>query len=237
MAGASELPADRASYLRFLPRADESLCNVDLLPGHPVRQESIARHLGTSRAVVREALRVLESEGVLHHRRNMGYEVARLTTDELNQTYLMRRLLESELIRNLSPIGPEIVKELEQLNRDMKVAADAADVVTLRRLNYSFHFLIFEQSGLDLVVEEVRRIWALSDAYRSGYLYDSTARQQVVAEHNHIIQAVAANDRAKLIRQLDSHRNGLTRRLATLLAGGDSSVGPGRRDRDPAPVR
>jgi DNA-binding GntR family transcriptional regulator len=214
----------------------EMLGTRDLLPGHPVRQESIARHLGTSRAVVREALRILESEGVLHYRRNLGYEVARLTTDELNQTYLMRRLLESELIRNLPPVGPELVKSLEELNRDMKVAADAGDVVALRRLNYSFHFLIFEQSGLDLVVEEVRRIWALSDAYRSGYLYDSTARQQVVVEHNHIIQTVAANDRTKLVRQMDAHRNGLTRRLATLLAGGDPKAGLGRRDRDPAPA-
>jgi DNA-binding GntR family transcriptional regulator len=214
----------------------EMLGTRDLLPGHPVRQESIARHLGTSRAVVREALRVLESEGVLHYHRNFGYEVARLTTDELNQTYLMRRLLEDELLRNLPTIGPEAVQSLEELNQGMKVAADDGDVVALRRLNYSFHFLIFELSGFDLVVEEVRRIWALSDAYRSGYLYDSAARQQVVVEHNQIIQTVAANDLAKLVRQMDAHRNGLTRRLATLLAGGEPRTGPGRRDRDPAPA-
>lgn len=111
----------------------EMLGTRDLLPGHPVRQESIARHLGKSRAVVREALRVLESEGVLHYTRNFGYEVARLTSDELDQTYLMRRLLESELIRNLPPLGPDVVQGLEKLNQDMKVAADDGDVVGLRR--------------------------------------------------------------------------------------------------------
>src|SRR5262245_20756014 len=155
----------------------------DLLPGHPVRQESVARHLGTSRAVVREALRVLESEGILQYRRNFGYEVKRLTIDELNQTYLMRRVLETELIRNMSPVGSPAVSRLRKLNREMWVAADAGDVATLRRLNQTFHFPIFELSGLDLIVEEVRRIWALSDAYRSGYLFDSTARAQLVHEH------------------------------------------------------
>jgi DNA-binding GntR family transcriptional regulator len=202
----------------------DMLGSGSLLPGHPVRQESVAQALGTSRAAVREALRVLESEGILQYRRNFGYEVKRLTTRELDQTYLMRRVLETELIRALPAVSTESLSTLKKLNKEMKIAAREDDVASLRKLNITFHFTIFELSGLELVVEEVRRIWALSDTYRSVYLYNSAARIQVVREHDAIIDTLAGGDIVSIMRLLDEHRDGLPRKLGSVLAASDSQA-------------
>jgi DNA-binding GntR family transcriptional regulator len=197
----------------------DMLTSMELLPGQPLRQEALAERLGVSRAPVREALGILQSEGVLDHERNVGYTVKRLTASELDQAYLMRRALESELIRLMPEPSDEHIAELTELNERMAEAARSGDVLALRRLNHEFHFSILGAPGLDLVVHELRRIWSMSEAYRSFYLFEQASRERVVREHAAIIEALRRHDLPELERLLDEHRAEVPAHLAATISG------------------
>ena len=63
-------------------------------PGEWIRQEEVAARLGASRLPVREALRMLEAEGLTEHEPNKGARVPRLSMHEVDVIYRMRERLE-----------------------------------------------------------------------------------------------------------------------------------------------
>ena len=71
----------------------------DIAPGAPVRQEDLAASLGVSRVPVREALRMLESEGHVTYIPHRGYRVTELDLDDLEEIYHLRALIEDDLAR------------------------------------------------------------------------------------------------------------------------------------------
>ncbi len=77
-----------AAYLR------EAILGGDLRPGDRIRQEEIAERLGASRLPVREALRMLEAEGLTEHEARKGARVPRLSPHEVDVVYRMRERLE-----------------------------------------------------------------------------------------------------------------------------------------------
>lgn len=209
--------SDAGAVARVVAQIHEMLASTELLPGQSVRQEALAERLGVSRAPVREALGILQNEGVLHHERNVGYTVKRLTAAELEQTYLIRRALETELIRALPEPDTALLDELTDLNDRMGSAGAANDILTLRRLNHEFHFAIFRAAGYELVVRELQRIWAMTDAYRSFYLYEPSARQRIVAEHAAMIDALRGYDLDLVVELMDRHRAEVPVQLAAII--------------------
>lgn len=180
----------------------------ELMPGQQVRQEQLAARLGVSRIPVREALKALESEGVLRHAPHVGYSVARLNADELRQAYLMRRALETEVLLLLPRLDGAALRELTDLNGGIAdEVSSAGDVARIAALNHEFHFRMFRHSGLHMVVDEIERIWGMTEAYRSVHLYDSGARRRIVREHRSMIAALRRRDLPGLVELMNIHRD------------------------------
>jgi DNA-binding GntR family transcriptional regulator len=209
--------SDAGSVRWAVSRIREMITVMELLPGQQIRQEEMASRLNVSRAPIREALGILQSEGVLVYQRNVGYSVKRLTVQDLEQAYLMRRVLEREVITALPDLTPAQLDELEDINTRIEQAGD--DVLAIQQLNNEFHFFIFRTSGLDLIVDELRRIWSLTEAYRSVYLYEAEARDRIVHEHAAIVDALRRGDRAAVIELSDQHRSRVPSRLAAVFPG------------------
>ncbi len=139
---------------------------------------------------------------------NVGYSVARLDQSELEQIYLMRSVLERETLRALPTIDAEAVDRIEELGEKVKAAAEVRDFLGMRLCNQDFHFAIFEQSGLDLVVQELRRLWTLAMPYHAVYLYEAEGRARVVREHDEMLDALRAHDNERLVELMEHHREG-----------------------------
>src|SRR6201997_2552635 len=115
----------------------------ELLPGEKLRQVELAERIGVSRSPLREALRTLESEGVVTYEINRGYVVAKLDDDDLGQIHRMRTLLEDELLRTVKRPDPAVLNDLKDLNEKMMVAIDERNIAEVLRYNREFHFTIF----------------------------------------------------------------------------------------------
>lgn len=177
----------------------------ELLPGQKITQGALADQLQVSRIPVREALATLQAEGVLVHKPNSGFTVARFSSEDLSEIYLMRRLLETELLKSID-LATVDIKRMQSLCDQMAAAGtpDAPD--TYQRLNTEFHFVLFDASPLELVRQELARLWYMSGFYRLFYLYQDAMFPQLQRDHQQIISAVKSRNLNRLIEIVDKHR-------------------------------
>jgi DNA-binding GntR family transcriptional regulator len=185
----------------------------------------MARVLSISRVPLREALRVLTTEGLLTHRPHQGYFVTRMSAEALTQIHSLLEFLETELIRTARwPTEAELA-QLRDINRKIGIAARDGDVSAVNRLNRDLHTRIFRLSPLDIYLIEAERFWTLSEPYR--LLHVATTDTTIATEqHEQLIDALAAHERALCLRVLAEHRRETqTAALATLL--GNSHVHQG----------
>jgi DNA-binding GntR family transcriptional regulator len=198
---------DEAStgVVRGLQQIRRMILDGELLPGQKVHQGELAARLNMSRIPVREALSTLNSEGVLVHRPNTGFTVARFSGEDLIEIYLMRRVLEAELIRSLD-LDQLNVDELIEIDDRLSSISPSEEPDEYLRTNREFHFYFFDRSPLKLVREEVARLWYKSTFYRSIYLSEVDASLHVHDDHRHMIDAVRDGDMEELIRVANAHR-------------------------------
>ncbi len=186
-----------------------------MLPGEQVRQEDLALQIGTSRGPIREALQMLAVEGILRYERNRGYFVTRFTSDEMEQLYLIRDLLESEILKRLPPPESETVERLRQINKEIRSAGDDLDRVI--QLNHEFHDIIFAASPLTLLRTELEHIGRMTMAYQSLSINALTDWDLLFDDHEQIIDAWQQGDYPRLVQVSRRHRQTSLKRLAPIL--------------------
>ena len=89
------VPAKIANELRSL------IARGTLAPGMRLGQTELAEQFNASRVPVREALKLLSSEGIIEHDPNRGFFVTRLSRDEAEQLFTLRHLVEDELLSTI----------------------------------------------------------------------------------------------------------------------------------------
>ena len=192
-----------------------------LLPGEKIRQVELADRIGVSRSPLREALRTLESEGVVAYEVNRGYVVAKLDDDDLAQIFRMRALLEDELLRTVKSPDAAVLSDLKDLNEKMMVAIDERNVTDVLRYNREFHFTIFDLSPLNQFRREVRRLWQMSEGYSAAWWWrQPEAKKRINVEHKAIISALRKFDLDRLVEICATHRIGGLERSVTGVPGG-----------------
>ena len=192
---------DRA--LNYLRRA---ILRGELLPGEQLRQERLAAELKISRVPLREALLVLANQGLLFHERHQGFVVAKRSRDELAQLHLLLRLLEDELLSTITWPNQHVIGRLRDLNDQMKQLVEADDWIDIVELNHEFHCVVWQQSSLNLIVDQVLRIWPLADAYVARGYGQRNNRRKACADHDGIIDALVARDLPRLLMASEEHR-------------------------------
>lgn len=211
--GATQLTLQAADQIRDL------IVRRILLPGEKIRQVELANRVGVSRSPLREALRTLESEGIVSYEVNRGYVVSRLDRHDMEQIYRMRALLEQELLRTIVRPDARMLRAIVKHNDEMVHAINAGNVSAMLEANRNFHFTIFELSPLDLFRREVRRLWQLSEGYRATYLWLPETRARIVSEHAAMIAVLREFDPDRLVELSAQHRSASEDVVVGLLGG------------------
>jgi DNA-binding GntR family transcriptional regulator len=137
------------------------------LPGERIRQEDVAARSGVSRIPVREALRMLDSEGLVTLVANSGAWVTRLTLSECVETYLIRERLEPLLLRTSLPnLAGASVDRLGQLVEEM---AAGAGLDAFMRADREFHLSSYAGAASTEMWQIIHRMWNTTQHYRREF--------------------------------------------------------------------
>jgi DNA-binding GntR family transcriptional regulator len=181
----------------------QAIIDGRLPPGRRLKEEVLARELGISRTPVREALLMLQAEGLVDAAPNRGAAVRAHSVEDLDDLYQLRALLEGYSTRRAaSRLPDEAIRTLhESCERFDALLDDGADMSELVKENLVFHQTILESSGSARLVAMVRQVIELPLVYRS-YVWYSPAQQRISAHYHHqITRALEARDaeRAELV--------------------------------------
>jgi DNA-binding GntR family transcriptional regulator len=188
-----------ASFLR------SAILAGDIAPGERIRQEDIAERLGASRLPVREALRMLEAEGLTEHERNKGARVPLLGARDVDLLYQMRERLEPLALAESMPRLSE--EQLDQLARIQHDIAQSPTVPEFMALDREFHLLTYSQCEMEPLSTMVLRLWNSTQHYRRTFMtiIGSGQRWIVNAEHDLLLDALRRGDKVDAGRCLESH--------------------------------
>jgi len=190
----------------------------DLKPGSVISLDEVAKTFGVSRVPVRDALRILEGEGLVVAQPHKGYQVARLDMSELEEITEIRQILETDaIIRAAEHLTDEKAAKMAGLLERMIELEDTGDMANWVGVHREFHFVIFDAADSTVLVHTLHTLWNASDLYRAEYLNSKEARRAASGQHGQLVEAVRARDLVQLISVMTSHRRSTVAALTEAL--------------------
>ena len=177
------------------------------LPGDRIVEAEVARSLNVSRIPVREALRLLESQGVVVSERYRGMRLMSVNIDRLEKSLKVRLALENlagaEVIERTRK-DPSVLAPLEDVLAQMHAAADAGDSFLVASLDTKFHHCLCQLSQNDILV----RSWEPLSRQLTIIFGLSTLKKgvkSIVEEHDDVIDAIRLGDVAAFEDLMEIH--------------------------------
>jgi DNA-binding GntR family transcriptional regulator len=188
----------------------------------PLVEEQIASMLEISRTPVREALAILEHEGLIGPRNGRGLYVSAMTRAEFVATFVANETVEPYLARQAALLAtPEQIAAARAVLAEAREAAQHGDSVRFLRASRDFHRLMGEAAGNAPLTQFVVRNEERTDMYlvSSGVEIDLPRMQASTREHTLILDAIAARDPEAAARLVIYHAQSLRERFADLFKG------------------
>lgn len=194
-----------AASERIAAHLREAILAGEIGPGERIRQEEVAERLGVSRLPVREALRILEAEGLTELTANKGARVPRLDPAELDVLYRMRERLEPlALTESLPHLTAGEIGELEAIHERIAADDDLREFLVLDR---AFHLGSYAGCGSEQLSSTVVRLWNATQPYRRAFMSLGGQQRRWIVDHEHrlLLDAISRRDPVDAERYLAGH--------------------------------
>ena len=199
----------------------ERILSNDIEPGTRLVLRDVGNQYQASDIPVREALRMLERDGLVETAPYVGARVTTLTAKEVEETYFIRSHLES-IATGLAAdrINENELAELDVLMAKMDAAVEAQDGPTFSDLNREFHRTIIASCGNDMLRELAMDIWQHHSGFQRVFrrVPDRLAISQ--REHEGIMAALRAHDSEEAARLALLHKRSVQDAVSTLVDEG-----------------
>ena len=184
----------------------QSIIDGSLPSGAELNQVQIAERLGVSRGPVREALGILEQEGLVQSTPYKSVIVTPLTRRYVEELYSVRVVLETlALERSMDPLQPEDLEALQGFVEQMRIAAREDDADRLAQLDLQFHEYIMQLADHELAF----KLWKQIEVGVQRCLHTRheiyTFLDEVVGTHPTLVTAIANHDKAAAKQILYDH--------------------------------
>jgi phosphonate utilization transcriptional regulator len=185
---------------------ERAILRGELAPGAKLNEATLAEGLGVSRGPVREALRMLETAGLVQQEKNRGAFVRHIALAEALEIYELRAMMEEAVGRILaSSVTPAQLKALRAQVEAMRRASRAGDIDAYHLLNLEFHNQLVDFAGNRKLAETYRRLINELSLFRRLNLADPTLLPPSAAEHDGILKAIESGDAERAGRALREH--------------------------------
>jgi len=180
-----------------------SILSGEFEPGMQLKLQNLAGRYSISLIPVREALRLLQAEGLVESVRNKGARVASISLDETIDVYRLRLILETTAIKLAFPhIDDELITALEKLQSEMRKIF-LTDRIQYLALHEKLHFGIYSRCDSKWTMRLLRLVWSHSDRWRKMALpHDVNAETE---DHGPILSALKTRDLRAATKALERH--------------------------------
>ena len=178
----------------------------DLKPGERLMELQLASKLGVSRTPIREAIRMLEQEGLARTIPRKGAEVAGMTEKDMEDVLQIRCVLE-ELAARLScqNITDEEMRELKIAMVAFEEKTREGNVVELAKADVTFHDIIYRAADNPKLLVLLNNLREQMYRYRTEYMKDDRIHPVLIREHKEMVKALESKDQELVAREVRQH--------------------------------
>ncbi len=207
---AKDFSLDAASYL---PLRDEVFFTLrdrilkgELSPGDRLMEIPLAEKLGVSRTPVREAIRLLEREGLAITIPRRGAQVARMTEKDLSDVLEVREALdELAAEKACKNMNDEIIEKLSAAMDEFKRAARSDDIKVIVEADEAFHHIIYEAADNPRLLSIVDNLKEQMYRFRFEYIRGEESYDTLISEHLSIIEGLKKKDVDFVKKMMHTH--------------------------------
>ena len=185
----------------------EAILKGELQPGERLMELQLASKLGVSRTPIREAIRMLEQEGLAVTMPRRGAEVAKMTLKDMEDVLEVRDALD-ELAAKIacSKMNSEQMRSLKAAKDEFAQATkDGTDVKVIAEADVKFHDVIYESTDNAKLVSLISNLREQLYRYRVEYLKNPENYSGLIKEHEAIVSALEAKDESGVTKAMHDH--------------------------------
>jgi len=171
----------------------EEVLEGDLRPGEILVESALGKRFGVSRTPIREALRMLEQDGVLE-RVNRGMRVRQTSSEEVLEIYGVRTILEAAAARDAATRRTDY--DLANLDRLLRSMAEERTATPAERaaINRSFHRAIWQAARNRTLSDMLERLAVHLRRYPATTYLRPGRWEEALEEHRLLLEAIRRRD-------------------------------------------
>lgn len=184
----------------------EAILEGQYQPGDILRESAIAKELGVSRTPVREAIRQLELEGLVHSIPNKETVVSGITEEDVQDIFMIRSKLEGLSGRRAAErITEAELERMEEIIDLTEFYANKNDLNHLKELDHDFHDVIYRATKSKTLEHTLSDFHYYIQKARKASIATPGRAKEVLKEHRAIYEAIKKRDADEAERLIDEH--------------------------------
>ncbi len=184
----------------------KAILRGEFQPGERLMEIALSNRLGVSRTPVREAVRQLESEGLVVIIPRKGAQVAQITHQEMMDVLEVRKTLEVLAVtKACKRMGEEELNELRRKEDEFIKILETDDVTTIAEADEAFHDVIYHSTGNKRLEQILSNLREQMYRFRVEYLKKKESWDLTVEEHRCIVEALSQHDEKEVVRLIAKH--------------------------------
>lgn len=209
----------------FLPLRDvvfntlrQGILKGQLKPGERLMEIHLANQLGVSRTPIREAIRMLELEGLVIMLPRKGAQVANISKQDLRDVLELRKALDTLAISlACERITPDVLAKLKAKSVEFDEIIKSKNFSKIAEADVEFHDIIHEASGNKRLQVMVNNLAERIYRYRLEYIKEIDDYSQLAAEHKEMVRCIEMGDQESAVNIIELHIDNQEKSIMTQL--------------------
>ncbi len=184
----------------------EAILRGDLVPGERLMELQLASKLGVSRTPIREAIRMLEQEGLAITIPRKGAIVAGMTEKDMQDVLEIREALEELSVQvACDKITEEEIAELQKNMKNFEHSLKSGDLKKMAQADVEFHDVIYRATDNPKLISMLNNLREQMYRYRVEYLKNPQNHEQLLKEHEAIYKGIVEKDKDAVTEMIRKH--------------------------------
>ena len=184
----------------------QAILKGEIQPGERLMEIQLAEKMGVSRTPIREAIRKLANEGLVTMIPRKGAIVAGISEKMLMDVLQVRMTLEKMAYEcAFKFITDEQIEELKEAEKEFEESVKNNDLVQIAEIDEKFHFIIYSAAQNDKLKEILTNLRENMYRYRMEYAKNKESRDQLIKEHNEMIETLIKRDSVEGLKIDEQH--------------------------------